>query len=218
MFCTACGAKVNEGQAFCVNCGARLPSQPPAPPAPGPSAPHPLAPASQKSTNWPLILAVALAAVILIGIVAAVAIPNLLIATQKAKVKATQKDMNIIAIALADYITDNGKTPVQNGRLEGNSEFPRALIPIYAKQIPVKDQWGNNFLVYCGEACNGQYGLSGCGVDDFLVVSLAKDGLKENWAYDPSSPDAGIYFHSSIRDFDNDLINYNGTWIRAPQR
>lgn len=218
MFCMACGTKVNEGQTFCVNCGARLPSQPPAPSAPVTSAPRPSAPATKQSTSLVLILAVVLGAVILLGIAAAVAIPNLLIAAQKAKVKATRKDINTIAIALVSYVTDNAKTPVQNGSFEGNNEFFRTLIPFYAKQIPVKDQWGNNFLVYCGEACNGQYGLSGCKEDEFLVVSLGKDGLKENWDYDPNNPGAGFYSSSSLKDLNNDLINYNGNWIRAPQR
>jgi hypothetical protein len=79
-------------------------------------------------------------------------------------VRATQKNMNTIAIALVDYVTDNAKTPVQNGNFEGNSEFLGTLISFYAKEIPVKDQRGNN------------------------------------------------------KDFNNDLINYNGDRIRAPQR
>ncbi|MEE9502841.1 MAG: prepilin-type N-terminal cleavage/methylation domain-containing protein, partial [Candidatus Aminicenantaceae bacterium] len=46
--------------------------------------------------------------VAIIGILAALLIPNAITAMQKAKQKATMKDVVTIATALTDHVTDNG--------------------------------------------------------------------------------------------------------------
>jgi len=55
--------------------------------------------------------------VAIIGILAALLIPNALSAIQKAKQKGTMKDINSMATALTDYVTDKGTAPVHNGQL-----------------------------------------------------------------------------------------------------
>ena len=87
------------------------------------------------------------------------------------------KDIGTISTALADYITDNGITPTQDGIYDENSEFYKALCPYYLESFPTKDPWGNNYLVYCGKAGNGKYGIIDCASDDFIVVSYGKDGV-----------------------------------------
>ena len=59
--------------------------------------------------------------VAIIGILAALLIPNAITAIQKAKQKTTMKDINTICTALADYVTDNGTTPVQSGTDNGTT-------------------------------------------------------------------------------------------------
>ncbi|MCK5220504.1 MAG: prepilin-type N-terminal cleavage/methylation domain-containing protein, partial [Candidatus Aminicenantes bacterium] len=49
--------------------------------------------------------------VAIIGIVAAIAIPNLLTAVQKSKQKATMGDMKAIGTAVESYVTDNYLAP-----------------------------------------------------------------------------------------------------------
>ncbi len=214
MFCTACGAKVNEGQGFCTSCGARLNVPPPRPP----EIPKPPAPANKSSLPTGAIVAIVAGVLILfLGIVSAIAIPNLLHARQKAKLKGTVSGIRQMAIALDGYITDNARLPDQKGSYQRDAQFQQALVPFYARELPFKDQWGHDFYIYCGQACNGQYGLSGAGEVDFLIVSLGKDGTRENWEFSPSSPEAGLYIIRNINDYDRDLIWYSGGWIRAPQ-
>ena len=151
------------------------------------------------------------------GIMAAVAVPNAITAVQKAKQKNSMKDILVISTSLADYVTDNGITPKQDGIYDRNSEFNKALSPFYVKILPVKDSWGNNFRVYCGKACNGKYGISGAVADDFVVVSYGRDGKKDSWKFSSSNPEAGLFVVEGMEDFDKDLVMWNGSWIRAPR-
>ncbi len=138
------------------------------------------------------------------------------IAELKEKQMHTMKDIATIATALADYVTDTGALPKQDGTYDENSEFYKALSPFYEKFLPVTDSWGHKFRVYCGETISGKYGISGCAGDDFMVVSFGQDGKEEDWEFDPSNPGAGLYEIESAEDFDRDLIMWNGSWIRAP--
>jgi len=91
----------------------------------------------------------------------------------------TMKDIATIVTALADYVTDHGYTPNQDGTFEENEEFINSLSPYYVKNLPIYDAWGNPLIVYCGEACNGKYGISGCAQDDFIAVSYAETGRRK---------------------------------------
>jgi len=152
------------------------------------------------------------------GVMAALLVPNAITAVQKAKQKSSMKDIAVISTSLADYVTDNGTIPKQDGVYDSNSEFYKALCPFYLKVLPVKDKWGNNFRVYCGRACNGKYGISGAVGDDFVVVSYGRDGKKDSWKFSPSNPGAGLFVVKNMEDFDKDLVMWNGSWIRAPRR
>lgn len=134
----------------------------------------------------------------------------------KEKQMYTMKDIGTIATAVADYVTDNGVLPKQDGTYDENSEFYKALCPFYVKVLPITDRWGYKYRVYCGETIKGKYGISGCAEDDFMVVSFGKDGKEEDWEFDASNPGAGLYYIESAEDFDRDLIMWNGSWIRAP--
>lgn len=131
--------------------------------------------------------------------------------------KNTMKDIVTITTALADFISDDGVLPKQDGAYDENSELCKVLSPFYVKVLPIKDTWGNNFRVYCGEACNGKYGISRCGADDFVVVSYGRDGKKEDFEFISYNPGAGLFEIESVDDFDKDLIMWNGSWVRAPR-
>jgi hypothetical protein len=54
-------------------------------------------------------------------------------------------------------------------------------------------------------------------VDDFLIQSWGRNSADEGFAYTPATPELGLFTVSSMQDFDNDLVNWNGSWIRAPR-
>jgi len=86
----------------------------------------------------------------IIGILAALFIPQALSAIQKAKQKGTMQDMNDISKSLIDYVTDKGRAPEQSGPMIPGSSFIEGLNPFYLKTMPMIDQWGTAFQVYCG--------------------------------------------------------------------
>jgi len=160
--------------------------------------------------------------VAILGILAALLIPNAISAMQKAKQKSTMKDIMVISTAIADFVTDNSRTPAQDGIIARGSTFFTDLCPFYTKVLPVNDQWGTPFRVYTGTAVASVYGIPAedIGSNDFLTVSLGRDGEDggdENFTYNAENPAAGLYRLYSIADFDNDLINLNGSWLHAPR-
>ncbi len=135
---------------------------------------------------------------------------------QAEKQKAAMDDVLTIAIPLTDFITDGYTYPEQNGSFDENSKIYMTVCPFYMKTLPIKDPWGNNYLIFCGKAGNGQYGLSECVEDDVVIVCLGMDGKKESWEFDFSDPEAGIFKTNALNDFNKDLVNWSGSWIRAP--
>lgn len=155
--------------------------------------------------------------VAIIGILAALLIPNAITAIQKAKQKSTMKDLTVISTGIADYVTDNGAAPTQDGTYNGSAAFYTALSPFYIKVLPINDQWGNNFYAFCGSAVDGNYGISGAGTDDFLVASWGRDKALESFSFNASDPESGLFVVSTMADFNKDLVMWNGSWIRAPR-
>jgi type II secretion system protein G len=154
--------------------------------------------------------------VAIIGILAALLIPNALTAMQKAKQKGTMKDITTIATALADYVTDNGRAPAHNGDVDAT--FQAFISPFYVKVCPTNDQWGTPFYVCAGQASGSA--LRGCtmsGLDDFVVLSYGRDGAGDGVDYDETAPESAMYRITQMADFNNDLINFNGSWVRAPE-
>jgi len=155
--------------------------------------------------------------VAIIGILAALLIPNALTAIQKAKQKSTMKDIATISTACADYVTDHGIAPTQDGTYDASASFYDGLSPFYVKVLPITDQWGTGFEIYCGTAADGNYGVTGAGTDDFVVCSLTRDKTAETFSFDPNDPEAGLFIVGAMLDFNKDLVMWNGSWIRAPK-
>ncbi|MBN1939357.1 MAG: type II secretion system protein [Candidatus Aminicenantes bacterium] len=152
--------------------------------------------------------------VAIIGILAALLIPNAMTALQKAKIRGTQKDINSIATGITDYIADKSVPFVANGAVDNTVKA--ALSPLYMKVLPTSDQWGQPFMVYTGANVT-VYGITGAASDDYLVSSYGRNKTVESWTYSATNPDAGLYSIGATADFDKDLINYNGVFIRGPR-
>ena len=161
--------------------------------------------------------------VAIIGILAALLIPNAITAIQKAKQKGTMKDVMTISTALTDHITDHGIVPAdQNGQYANGDAFARALSPFYVKVLPVNDQWGGFLQVFTQTNARGQWGAqyapaADFGNDEFVVGSFGRDGEVDNtYTYSPTNTEQGFYLVDSIPDFDEDLAAWNGSWIVGP--
>jgi type II secretion system protein G len=119
--------------------------------------------------------------VAIIGIIVAIAIPNLLNAIQRAKQKRTMGDMRSIGTAAEAYSIDYnayppsaaGSIPVLYGGITYPTDFSHTVgsklqtyvSPTYIRVMPLKDGWGNA-IIYTTNASNQDYG----------IVSAAKDG------------------------------------------
>lgn len=166
-----------------------------------------------------------LVVVAIIGILSALVIPNAIVAIQKAKQKETMKQIVHLATACADYVTSVGYAPDsgnQSGALQAGSNFLSSISPMFLKVCPINDQWGNPFRVYTGTAVASVYGIPAedIAADDFLIVSLGRDGEDggdESFTYNTANPAAGMYQINSVADFDNDLVNLDGSWLHAPR-
>ena len=165
--------------------------------------------------------------VAIIGILAALLIPNALAALQKAKQKSAMKEVTTVATACADYITDHGTWTAlaQSGDLVAGNQFMVALSTFYVKVLPVNDPWNHAYNIDVGKAAVTVV-VSGAdpediGDDDFTVQSFGRDGAPgptyRASTYTTTTPEAGRYNVGRMKDFDEDLVNWNGSWIVGPK-
>ena len=167
--------------------------------------------------------------VAIIGILAALLIPNALEAIQKAKQKSAMKEIVTIATACADYMTDHGDFTAimaDSGPLDdATNAIYVALASFYVKVIPLKDPWNLAYNVYLGAAAVSGV-VSGAdaaeiGDDDFVIESYGRDkGIGPTYdasLYSTTTPEAGRYNVGKMADFNEDLVNWNGSWIVGPQ-
>ncbi|MFW6140078.1 MAG: type II secretion system protein [Acidobacteriota bacterium] len=155
--------------------------------------------------------------VAIIGILAALLIPNAMTALQKARQKGTMKDVNTIATAIMDFVTDNGTVPDSIPDGEVDQDFQQAM-SFYIRNMPQEDQWGNPLRAWAGEPDG--YDILGTdeevGTDDFTVASYGRDGTISDIAWDSEQPETAYFTVSSMDDFNIDIVNFSGTWVSVP--
>jgi len=145
--------------------------------------------------------------VAIIGILAAIAIPNLLTAMQRSKQKRTMADMRTIATAWEARATDLNKynaagaisLPSNDAGLANLSAY---LSPTYVKSFPIKDGWGNPWGVYIDQTWGGSVAAQ-----VYAIVSGGKDGSIQKAAENGGATTA----------FDCDIIYSNGTFLQYPE-
>jgi type II secretion system protein G len=159
--------------------------------------------------------------VAIIGILAALLIPNAITAMQKAKQKATMKDIVTIATACTDHVTDNGvaPNPGQSGAYTAGDAFFQAVSPFYVKVLPTRDKWGFPYQVYTGDATNSSpYGNTEVnpGDDEFVIGSNGRNHGPGPLQYVINSEES-FYTVTEMASFDEDLVMWNGNWIICPK-
>src|SRR5262245_13198245 len=103
--------------------------------------------------------------VAIIGIIAAIAIPNLLNAIDRGKQKRTMADIRSIGTSVEAYAVDNNIYPTAANMTAATP----LLEPIYIKKLPQADGW-NNPLNYVPGTTPGA---------GYSVVSFAKGGADD---------------------------------------
>lgn len=164
--------------------------------------------------------------VAIIGILAALLIPNAMSALQKAKQKGTIKDVNTLATGIMDHVTDKGTAPATSGdQLSETDTLVVALRGFYLKTVPIKDQWGHNLYASTGTGCDGNAfniglpaGQDAWGDDEFIVGSSGRnDATNDFGTWDDTNPYAGLYEVSTMNDFNKEIVNWNGSLVIGPR-
>ena len=144
--------------------------------------------------------------VAIIGILAAIAIPNLLTAMQRSKQKRTMADMRTIATAWEARATDlnkynaAGALSIPSGAVTV-ANLSNYLAPTYVKTFPQKDGWGNGWAFTSDQAWGGS-----TAAQQYFIISYGKDGAA-----------TGPYNGGATTTFDMDIIYSNGTFLQYPE-
>ncbi len=151
----------------------------------------------------------------IIGLIAAMLIPNLLDAFQKAKQKRTLADMRITGTAMLSWLTDqvgaaaagaSGTSTVvmsNYGTLHTAAELTTVLVPEYLQTVPPLDGWKRPYEFYLQFADPAAQQV-------MAIRSPGRDGVDDSATYTVSSFDP--------TDYDRDIVWADGFFVRWPQK
>ncbi len=143
--------------------------------------------------------------VAIIGIIAAIAIPNLLVALQKGKQKATMGDLKSIGTGIESYITDWAVAPESNPVANGGETW---FEPFYIKIAPQADGWGHPW---------GYESRTGTALDEYSIFSAGRNGTQAEPTYEqPTGPLGTQYICTQVSDFNWDIVFSNGSFTVGP--
>ena len=151
-----------------------------------------------KRTQAGVTLMELLIVVAIIGIIAAIALPNLMSAADKAKQRSTMAQMKSIGNALETYMVDVNFYPISSSMQTLETLDPRnmGIEPSYMSNVPTTDGWGGPLY----------YGSDTQGVGDaYTITSYGKDRK-------PSSGSVG-----ATKSFDCDIIYQSGNFTAHPE-
>jgi general secretion pathway protein G len=145
--------------------------------------------------------------VAIIGIIVAIAIPNLLNAIQRAKQRRTMGDIRTSATAIEAYAVDMNRYPPASGNYDipggisvgtatVGANMSKYVSPTYVKAVPLTDGW-NSWFLYNTDT-NGTV---------YVLASGAKDGSM-------SVTTAGV---GPTTDFNQDIVYANGSFLQWPE-
>jgi len=132
-----------------------------------------------------------LVVVAVIGIISAIAMPNLLNALDKSKQKKTMSDVRTIGVAVEAYATDASNYP--NG-VVGWSNLKAIIDPYFIKSPPDTDGWNNIWDA-----------STTVGGTNYTVASYGRDGF-------PSARGGG-----PTTDFNCDIVFSQGHFFQWPE-
>ncbi|OLC53556.1 MAG: hypothetical protein AUH92_05765 [Acidobacteria bacterium 13_1_40CM_4_69_4] len=128
----------------------------------------------------------------IIGLIAAIALPNLSSALKKAKQTKTMADMKAIGSALETYAVDNNTYP--KGLGDANAQVLGQYLSRYLKTIPPGDGWNNPWHIDTNSTGTV-----------YTITSYGADGV------------AGTNPGGPTGDFNCDIIYTNSSFYQWPQ-
>jgi general secretion pathway protein G len=131
--------------------------------------------------------------VAIIGIIAAIAIPNLLNAIQRGKQKRTMADMRAIGTAVESYAVDNNEYPAGGSPV---SAIAGVLEPRYIANMVTQDAWNHEIDYQSSPTTSPQ---------TYSVESYGKNGANEALATGQTT------------DFNNDILFSQGLFLLFPE-
>ncbi|PWT91457.1 MAG: hypothetical protein C5B54_05265 [Acidobacteria bacterium] len=134
--------------------------------------------------------------VAIIGIIAAIAIPNLLNAIQRGKQKRTMADMRAIATSVEAFAVDNNRYP---GGASPIVNIASELEPKFIRSVPRLDAWNTAFDYTSSPTSNAQ---------SYTIVSYGKDGAADTGSYTSGT---------QTTDFNNDICFSGGSFVVFPE-
>ena len=139
--------------------------------------------------------------VAIIGLLAAIAIPSLINAMQRAKQKRTMADIRDIAVAWESRASEYTRYSPTGYTLLGsslsNSALTGMLSPTYMRTVPQTDGWGTPYTILLDAASNAQR---------YQIISYGRDILVSSGT--PDGP---------TTSFDCDIVYQNGTFQLYPE-
>ena len=160
-----------------------------------------------KSNRKGFTLIELLIVVAIIGIIVAIAIPNLLNAIQRAKQKRSMADLRAIGTAAETYAVDYNRYPTAAGfalpspvtmpaagDTLGGTLLQNSVQPTYIKLCPLKDGWNSWFLYKTSN--NNQ---------DYVTASCGKDGTVASFVGGPTT------------SFNADIVFCDGQFMQFPE-
>jgi general secretion pathway protein G len=144
----------------------------------------------------------------IIGIIAAIAIPNLLVAIQRSKQRRTMVDMRNIATAWEARNSEAGRYNAagQANGIEGADQLisldnlQTILEPTYIRILPKLDGWGTPYQAYTNEPYSGARVAK-----VYALISAGKDQVIEG---DPTT--------GPFTNYDCDIVYSNGVFLSYP--
>lgn len=192
MYCAHCGNQVQTLAANCPRCGQ---------PASGATIKTGGSAASSAAIIG-IVIGGLLLFVFIVGIIAAIAIPNLLNAINRGRQKRTIADIRMVATAVEAYANDHGYYP----DADSAEQLATFLEPSYISVMPRFDGWRTPLGYTCWSSSP-----SSDGCDTYVIASPARDLMFD---YDLSEYGSELIY---TNDFDEDIVFRNGSFIQLPE-
>ena len=145
--------------------------------------------------------------VMIIGIIAAIAIPNLMTAIERARQKRTMADMRTVATAWEARNVETGRFNAAGSEVPGVDQLvdiddlAYAISPTYIKSMPKTDGWKHPFELYTSQSWGSIAPAAG-----YAIISPGRDGRFTTAAVS-----------GATTNFDCDIVYSNGSFLQFPQ-